>query len=72
MTWDPKLQIAVANWTTPHECVRWDTLDAWAADRHVDMTLPNVIEVENLGMTDAVDSPATLTSSRKCNPSSSW
>ena len=49
MTWDTKLQLAVANWTTPHECISWNKLDDWAEERHVDMSQPGVVDIRDSG-----------------------
>jgi hypothetical protein len=50
MTWDSKLQLAVANWSTPHECVNWESLDGWAGERRVDLRIPGIVDVKDDGV----------------------
>jgi hypothetical protein len=43
MRWGKSQAVPIGNFTSPHECVNWDVLQAWAKERTVDMFKPGVL-----------------------------
>ena len=43
MRWGKMQAIPVANFSSPHQCVDWDRLDAWAEERSVDVFEPGTL-----------------------------
>ena len=43
MRWGKQQAIPLANFSSPHQCVDWDRLDAWAQERSVDVFQPGML-----------------------------
>ena len=39
MRWDTTQPIPTANFSSPHECLRWESINGWAKERSVDKIL---------------------------------
>lgn len=49
MRWGKHQAIPFGNFTNPHECVNWDSLDNWAKERSVNVFAPGVLVHPTLG-----------------------
>jgi hypothetical protein len=49
MRWGKKQAIPIGNFTSPHECVNWDSLHGWAKEHAFDAFAPGVLVHPTLG-----------------------
>jgi len=49
MKWGDTQPIPLANSASPHQCVNWETLNAWAEDRKVNVYEPGLVVHPTLG-----------------------
>jgi hypothetical protein len=50
MRWGTKQPVPLANSSSPHECIDWEALDAWAAERSANVYQPGLVVHPTLGM----------------------
>jgi hypothetical protein len=49
MKWGTMQPVPLANFDSPHECVDWNALDAWAEGRRVNVYEPGLVVHPQLG-----------------------
>jgi len=69
MRWGETQPVPLADSSNPHECVNWDTIEAWAEKRSVDAHKPGLVVHPTLGkftVENSVLCTAKMTSLRRC------
>ncbi len=50
MRWGQMQKIPLGNFSSPHECVNWAGLTAWASERSVDILQPGYLKHPKFGV----------------------
>lgn len=43
MKWGHEQAVPIGNFTNPHQCANWESIDNWAKDRWVDVFQPGLL-----------------------------